>query len=555
MRFVLSSCLQQAAARCRAMAESWNGFWFAPRAPDMLGVIRILTGLMLVYTHAVWGLRLHDFFGADGWLSAEAVAMLQADQTVVSFWWWVPPGWTGMVHVVALVVLAVFTLGLFTRVTSILSFLIVISYANRVPAALFGLDQINAMLTLYLAIGPSGDAFSLDRLVARWRATRRADGANGARTAVGPPKSSGANLAIRLIQVHICVIYFFAGVSKLQGQAWWNGEAMWLAFANLEYQTTDMTWLAAYPWLVNVMTHVTVLWEISFCMLIWRPSLRPLVLFIAVPLHVGIGACLGMWTFGLAMLIGCSAFLPSELPRLAINRLRRRRDETEVHVPVRDAQPAASLQPPGSLAAPTVPGRLPLTGSAEFAIFETVPKPPTARRTWRVLRSVPAERHNGSETAQAAHDSREAATTAFPHAINLRAAKQRQATVLCIGRHTKARERLQKYLPRRGFWVMATSDPRKALSLLEANPPDCVLVLGGAMSKRELEKLQGRLHRRSPPSVGRVTVLSADQADWASSMAGPDAVRVVVEPVSLRDVRAEIESAIEQRAIEEQPVE
>ena len=113
----------------------------------------------------------------------------------------------------------------------------------------------------------------------------------------------------------MCVIYFFAGTAKLQGPAWWNGEAMWRAFANLEYQSTDMTWLAWYPWLLNLVTHLSVLWEIFFCVLIWRPRLRPLMLAGAVVLHVGIGACLGMWTFGLIMLVGCASFLPNQAVR------------------------------------------------------------------------------------------------------------------------------------------------------------------------------------------------------------------------------------------------
>ena len=87
-----------------------------------------------------------------------------------------------------------------------------------------------------------------------------------------------ANLAQRLIQVHMCVIYLFAGISKLQGPSWWSGEAMWRAFANLEYQSLDMTWLAWHPWLVNIMSHVSVLWEIAFCVLIWKPLWRPLML-------------------------------------------------------------------------------------------------------------------------------------------------------------------------------------------------------------------------------------------------------------------------------------
>jgi hypothetical protein len=140
-------------------------------------------------------------------------------------------------------------------------------------------------------------------MLARWW---RGDDADSTR----PAPSVGANLALRLINVHMCVIYFYAGVSKLQGESWWTGEAMWRAFSNYEYQSIDMTWMAAYPKLMNLMTHTSVLWELFFCVLIWRPRLRPLMLALAVVLHVGIGACLGMWTFCLIMLVGCASFLP-----------------------------------------------------------------------------------------------------------------------------------------------------------------------------------------------------------------------------------------------------
>ena len=158
---------------------------------------------------------------------------------------------------------------------------------------------------MYLAVGPSGDAFSLDA----WRRRRRGEGQ--------APASVGANIATRLMQFHMCVIYFFAAIGKLQGDAWHNGEAMWLAFANLEYQSLDMTWTARWPLLLNFLTHVTVYWELSFCFLIWPRRTRPLVLAMAIPLHLGIAFCLGMITFGLVMLIGCLSFVPSELIRSA----------------------------------------------------------------------------------------------------------------------------------------------------------------------------------------------------------------------------------------------
>jgi hypothetical protein len=303
MRRFLSPIILSLKNNARSLAEEWNAFWYQPADPTLLGVIRILTGLMLLYTHAVWGLVLGQFFGPASWLSAGLVRAIQQDQYTYSFWWLVPDAWMWHAYGLSMAVLLLFTLGLWTRLTSILSFVVVVSFAHRVPEAMFGLDQINGMLSLYLAIGPSGQALSLDRVIAGWRR-----GSAASRPAPG----AGANLALRLINVHMCVIYFFAGISKLQGESWWTGEAMWRALSNLEYQSIDMTWLAVHPWLLNLFTHVSVLWEISFCALIWRPRLRPLMLAMAVLLHVGIGACLGMWTFGLIMLVGCASFLPGE---------------------------------------------------------------------------------------------------------------------------------------------------------------------------------------------------------------------------------------------------
>jgi uncharacterized membrane protein YphA (DoxX/SURF4 family) len=323
----------------RALAEWWDAFWFTPADPTLLGLLRILTGLMLLYTHAVWGLVLPDFFGPRSWLNERLVRTVQEGGYAYSFWWLVSDDWMWTAHGLSMVVLTLFAIGLWTRVSSVLALLVTISYAYRVQEATFGLDQINAMLTLYLAIGPSGHALSLDR----WLAVRRGRGPSD-----GPVPSAGANLALRLINVHMCVIYLFAGVSKLQGEAWWNGQAMWLAFANLEYQSLDMTWLAWHPRLVELLTHVSILWEISFCVLIWRTRLRPLVLAGAVLLHVGIGACLGMWTFGLIMLVGCASFLPTEAVRQWVDGAARRR------------RPRAGAGRPAVLHPPVIysPGRL-----------------------------------------------------------------------------------------------------------------------------------------------------------------------------------------------------
>ncbi|MBX3438706.1 MAG: HTTM domain-containing protein [Planctomycetaceae bacterium] len=303
-------------------AENWNRFWFTPTDPATLGLIRVLTGAMLVYTHWVWGLDFDSFFGTESWVRSDLVQRYLSYDWVFSFWYIVPPSYAFTVHLVCLGVLVLFAIGLFTRITSILALVIVISYANRVPTALFGLDQINGLLTFYLALGPSGAAYSLD-------AWRRRRGKSSAAAPIGVAPGLGfdalepsihANLAIRLIQVHMCVIYFFAGVSKLQGRAWWDGMAMWLAFSNQEYQTLDMLWLARYPLAINLLTHFTIFWELTYSVFVWVRVLRPLVLFFAVLLHAGIGVCMGMWTFGLIMMVGNLAFVPPVVVRKLLSR-------------------------------------------------------------------------------------------------------------------------------------------------------------------------------------------------------------------------------------------
>lgn len=214
-------------------------------------------------------------------------------------------GTSFLIHVLAGLVLVSFTVGFATRWTSIASYLITVSYAHRNPLALFGFDQVVGMLTLYLAVGPAGGAFSLDRWFKSVRRGRE----------IPIRLSISANLAQRLMQLHLCLIYLFAGLSKLQGEAWWDGSALWLAAANREYQTIDLTIFAQHQWLFQLFTHFTLAWEVAYCVLVWNRLLRPMVLLFALPLHLGIGLCFGMTTFGLAMLVANLSFISPELIR------------------------------------------------------------------------------------------------------------------------------------------------------------------------------------------------------------------------------------------------
>jgi hypothetical protein len=255
----------------------------------------LLSGLIVFYTHLVWTPLLGRFLGAEGMLPPT----YRRDFFDSSFAWshfdWISSSSVLMwIHIVGLIVMLLFALGFWTRFTGITTALLVISYANRGTGALFGLDQIASFLTMYLAISNCGGSFSL--------ATRL-----GLRN-----KESGTsirnNIAIRLMQIHLSIVYLFAGLGKCQGETWWNGEAIWGAVASFEYQTLDMTWLADHMWLVSLITLTTLVFEVGYVALIWPKLTRPLMLLLAIPLHLGIGLCMGMLEFGLIMLVANLAF-------------------------------------------------------------------------------------------------------------------------------------------------------------------------------------------------------------------------------------------------------
>jgi Vitamin K-dependent gamma-carboxylase len=234
------------------------------------------------------------------------------------------PTWSIWMHVVderwmacvqALFVLSalLFTLGLGTRVTAPLTWIASLCYLHRNAQVMFGADTMINILLLYLTIGPSGAALSLDRVLARWW-----------RGQASPPAPRvTANLAIRLLQIHVCIVYFMAGIAKLQGASWWNGSAIWSVVANFEFAPMHiglyndvLRFIARDELLLQAFStfgcYFTLTFEIGYPFLIWLPRTRWVYLGFAILLHGTIGMFMGLKTFSMVMLVMNMAFLRPE---------------------------------------------------------------------------------------------------------------------------------------------------------------------------------------------------------------------------------------------------
>jgi hypothetical protein len=212
---------------------------------------------------------------------------------------------------------------------------------------LFGQDAMMIILLTYLMIGPSGAALSVDR----WLKKRKA-GPEGAPLV---PLTS-ANLAIRLMQVHFCIIYGASGLSKLQGSAWWNGTALWSTIANYSFAPMNiglyndfLIFISKHRWLWEILLSggalFTLFLEIGFPFLVWVKRWRWIMVSGAVLLHTGIGLSMGLITFSLFMLTMLYSFIPPEATRQMVTsaseqarRLFTRRES------VASPQPAVAAQ-------------------------------------------------------------------------------------------------------------------------------------------------------------------------------------------------------------------
>ncbi len=246
------------------------------------------------------------------------------------------------IHISILVAMFCFMIGFCTRIASVATWFGALAYIHRNPVMLFGVDTMMTVLLLYLMIAPSGAAYSVDRLIARWWASNKRGVINTWRTlfgqrALAPEEiaptgyserhvpSAAATLSIRMLQIHVCIIYFVAGVAKLLGNAWWNGTALWGVLSNYEFAPMNhpmylglMQWIASNQMLWEVTmttgTYFTLAFEIAYPFIVWNPKTRWMALLGAILLHGTIGMFMGLKTFAFMMLVMNMAFLyPSEV--------------------------------------------------------------------------------------------------------------------------------------------------------------------------------------------------------------------------------------------------
>jgi len=116
-------------------------------------------------------------------------------------------------------------------------------------------------------------------------------------------KKSLNSYIIRFLQLHLCIVYFFAGLGKAIGTDWFDGNAIWYV---INMYTTNSTientiGMTDYPVFFKILSLGTVILELFYFVLIFIPKTRKITLVLVILMHFSIGIFMEFYTFGLVM--------------------------------------------------------------------------------------------------------------------------------------------------------------------------------------------------------------------------------------------------------------
>jgi hypothetical protein len=294
--------------RLSAWQERLIGFCFPAESDTWITVLRIGLGLQVV----LYALSLRDDWNyllaatGHGLISrnlGEAILSLES-HLVPTLGWLVNLGTLIGLHEETVLGVAWICLlasgcgllmGLASRLCAILTWFLHLCAAKSGGFVSYGVDNFMTIGLFYLMLSPLPDQYSLD-----WR--------------LGKSRSKDPQLLgfwRRLLQLHLCIIYFFSGLAKCLGSGWWDGSSVWRALIRPPFNTIGPEILVRWRYLFPVAGIFVCLLEIGYPFFIWNSKTRKIWLICICGMHVGIGLTMGMYLFAFIMIVlNVAAFGP-----------------------------------------------------------------------------------------------------------------------------------------------------------------------------------------------------------------------------------------------------
>jgi hypothetical protein len=317
----------------------WLNFWFTPVDPVALNGLRVLTGILLIGWLVPLAGHVEEVFAPNAWLDATGfMEMSRIDPLQQPTQEWSLPRWSLLflsdnprfvqtIYGLALAVFGLFALGVATRLTAFFTWLLVASLTAN-PVLRYEGDTLITVLSFYLMIGYLllGQSDPRQSLWTRILGPRPLGVFGWSRPSSGPMESIGANVAVRLLQVHFAIIMLTSGLHKLQFGDWWGGHAFWYALYP-PFESTREALLRhknhpeAYLFFLSLGAYLTLAWQIGFALFAWRRGWRLVLLGGAAAGWLGMATVYRLPLIGPAIFVFCLGFLTPQEWRATLQGL------------------------------------------------------------------------------------------------------------------------------------------------------------------------------------------------------------------------------------------
>jgi hypothetical protein len=285
------------------LCKKFVAFILAPGSALPLALFRIIFGLVtLEYCILVAPELITCFSDTNGILRISTLPNIFAIP-VLDLVAQLPPGDGPLVAFFSVFAIACFclTIGLFSRVSSIIVYLGLVSFLHRNIYVHHGGDHLMGLAAFWMMFAPTGAALSVDRWIKQKRNP----------SIVIPTQVS--LWAVKAFQLQFVLVYWQASLSKIASPSWWDGTAMYYVFRYLEFARFPVPSVMMNDLhIMQFLTWSTIAIEILGWTLIWFKETRYPVLMLLLAMHLGIEYAMNIPIFEHIMIASLFIFIRGE---------------------------------------------------------------------------------------------------------------------------------------------------------------------------------------------------------------------------------------------------
>ena len=278
-------------------AAHW--FFFTPESPLPVALVRIsLSTLIFIDTILAWN-NSEEWYGPNGIVSALTFAR-DFSHSRFSFYRFLPPRQIYVhIHLAFQLLFAMMlAIGLFSHVSALALFLLVISSQHRNPYIIYGADLVTRTMLFLLIFSQAGQILSLDSFI-RWGTIARQN-------------LQCPSWCNRLMQIQIVIIYFKSLLWKLRGQIWRNGEAVSYVLGNAKLVRHNASFSVGLGATAKMLTWIFLGVEGVLLPGLLIRQTRIYAVLAAILLHVTLDSVMTLHFFGVTMIVSLLIWLPPD---------------------------------------------------------------------------------------------------------------------------------------------------------------------------------------------------------------------------------------------------